>query len=149
MSTEQRGSSAGVISPDEEWLMKKNGWGEQEILQWRKEKKEKRKAEVEHTVQLTGLDHDSFNEWVNLYYVTSEKIADLAPRHSYEEYVRNTNKDQELIEFILRVSKPEAVKDFDDLANEFNNDLDRIKREGDLVAVKIFFERSRSLIKGK
>ena len=149
MYTEQRSGSIGVITPDEELMIRKKGWGEQEILGWRKEKKEKRKAEVEHTVQLTGLDHDSFNGWVSLYYVTAEGISGLTPRLTYEEYVRSTNKDPELIEFILRVSRPEAVNAFDDLADEFNKDLDRIKRDKDLVAVKNFFERAQLLIKGK
>ena len=61
----------------------------------------------------------------------------------YEEYISIHVKD---VRRIMELSDPEAVVAMNRLVDEYNADLDRIKRERDSVAVKVFIARATQLV---
>ena len=53
---------------------------------------------------------------------------------------------QEEIDYVMELSDPEAVAAYDQLVDEFNADLERIKTEQDFAAAKDFARRAKELI---
>lgn len=61
---------------------------------------------------------------------------------TYKEYFENSP-------YVLELSDKETVKKIDELVSEFNSDLDRIKEEKDIEAVKDFLDKIGNLMKEK
>lgn len=102
------------------------------------------------------LDHDAMNVWSSLGYVIPalpQSLEKLKPRQHYEEYVREndqkSNEGGEYTELVMKNSDPGAVAAFDALVDEFNADLDRIKREKDYAALAAFIARVKEVIYSK
>lgn len=102
------------------------------------------------------LDPDTMNVWQNLGYVTPmvpQSLEKVKPRKHYEEYVRENdaknNENGEYVAMVMAKSDPTAVAEFDRMVDEFNADLDRIKREKDYAVLAIFIARIKTLIYSK
>lgn len=99
------------------------------------------------------LDHDAMNVWQNLGYVMPalpQSMEKIKPRKHYEEYIREndakSNEDGEYTTMVMAKSDPAAVAEFDALVDEFNADLERIKREKDYAALQRFIARAKEII---
>lgn len=102
------------------------------------------------------MDHDAINVWGSLSFVLpglSQTWDRVTPRRHYKEYVmesdKKNNENQKYADFVMERSDPQAVAAFDALVDEFNADLERIKREKDYNALKNFLARAKELVYSK
>jgi hypothetical protein len=99
--------------------------------------------------QSKTLNVDVLNAWAQIMpmFRSIVKIEQLEPIEKYEDYFkRKEAQSPGLYDYVMSLSSPEAVAALNDLATEFNADLDRIKREKDYGALEKYFERAREII---
>lgn len=99
------------------------------------------------------LEHDTINVWNNLVFIIPgipQGLAKLNPRKHYEEYVREIdarhNENGEYVALVMQRSTPARVAAFDKLADEFNADLERIKREEDFDSIQVYVKKAQELV---
>lgn len=107
---------------------------------------------VRDSFSKTGISLDAGNVWVgNSMAASTGNFDKLKPVRHYEEYFRGQDLLYQdvgkpgLLEAVMRRSNPKAVAAFDQLVDEFNADLERIKNEKDNGAVQAFFRRQAEL----
>ena len=97
---------------------------------------------------------DSYNMWTRANWCEApEDVEMLTPLPHYKQNMEEAQASdgksrypQEEIEYVVQLSDPASVAAFDQLIDEFNADLERIKREKDFAAAKRFAERAHELI---
>jgi len=110
------------------------------------------------------LDQDIFNTWVDTqliciasneqtpqrlkYTLSDETWNGLKERQYYVEEIQSRNIPGNA-KLILELSDPTTVAAYDKLVDEFNSDLERIKKTKDATAVRDFYLRAKELIKSK
>lgn len=97
-----------------------------------------------------GLRSDYSNAWILV--ANCEDETDFGALHSvqhYKEYLESGGYTAVEVDYIMQLSKPTAVEAIDRLVDEFNADLERIKREKDVATVKRFATEARVFIYGK
>lgn len=98
------------------------------------------------------LDVDYLNVWTSLrnrlelIKRDSLDFQSLPPALHYEKYLQQYPED---VEYIMKLSDPEAVAAMDRLVDEYNADLERIRREKDFVAVGGFVARAIKIVDGE
>ena len=97
----------------------------------------------------TGLDPDLLNTWgvVMLLRNKIEGYEKIQPIRHFHEYVLESPGP--VYKYVMEKSDPEKIKEFDALVDEFNADLERIKKEKDQKALKAFLTRAVLLVRGK
>lgn len=96
------------------------------------------------------LYHDIFSVWaVLVFFNTPESIETLVALQHYRQYMEENNFSLEEIDYIMSLSDPEDVTAFDQLIDEFNADLERIKTTRDTSAIKIFHAKAKQLFSAK
>jgi hypothetical protein len=107
------------------------------------------------------LDHDIFNTWIDAMIIciasneqtpqrlkptlSDETWNGLKERQHYEEEIQSRRLPGD-INLVLELSDPTTVAAYDKLVDEFNGDLERIKKTKDATAVKDFYLRAKELI---
>lgn len=91
-----------------------------------------------HFRENTGLSADAFNDWL--------AISVFRPVKYYQEYF--AEKYPHLVDYIMQKSSPEKVKEFDLLVDEFNAELEEIKKNNDQAAIDYYFNRASELTRG-
>ena len=95
----------------------------------------------------SGLYGDAGNVWWHATtFVQGGAFQKLEPRESYETYIRR-KESPAVADYIMKISRPESVVAFDQLAEEFNSDLERMIREKDAKAVYTFVAKASKLIR--
>jgi hypothetical protein len=95
-----------------------------------------------------------FNIWARLNFRTSpEQIQTLASLPYYRQYMEESKSSsgqnrysQEEIKYVMQLSDPESVAAFDQLVDEFNADIERIKQTNDVEAITGFLQRAGELV---
>lgn len=95
-----------------------------------------------------NLYGDMFNVWVLLGFTPPEEIETITPLSYYRQYMeeRKRSYSQGEINYVMELSDPGAIADFDRLVDEFNSDLERIKRDKDVATIKKFQQKASELI---
>ena len=91
-----------------------------------------------HFIKNTGLCEDVINGW--------QTAMLFWPVKHYEEYYKD--KYPQWVEYIMERSLPEKVKEFNQLADEFNSKLKQIKENNDEAAVDFYLKKAVKLIRG-
>ncbi|MDQ5890082.1 MAG: hypothetical protein QG609_575 [Patescibacteria group bacterium] len=107
------------------------------------------------------LDHDIFNTWMDTMIIciasneqtpqrlkptlSDETWNRLKERLRYEEEIQSRRLPGD-IELVMELSDPTTVAAYDKLVDEFNSDLERIKKTKDATAVRDFYLRAKELI---
>lgn len=86
----------------------------------------------------TGLSADALNDW--------QAILLFEPVKHYQEYF--ADKYPHLVEDIMQKSSLEKVKEFDLLVDEFNANLEKIKKNNDQATIDFYLSRANGLIQG-
>ncbi len=95
----------------------------------------------------TGIDSDAMGVWILPTNSAREGVwNELESLEHYADYVRRKNADPGAADYILAKSTSEAIKNFNALVDEFNKDLERIRREQDATTVEAFFKHAKKLI---
>ena len=97
---------------------------------------------------------DSYNVWARVNWCTTpedtEKLKPLPHYKQNMEEAKSSNGQnrypQEEIEYVMQLSDPASVVAFDQLVDDFNADLERIKREKDFAAAQRFHKKAHELI---
>ena len=76
----------------------------------------------------------------------AENIQDLEPMLYYEKYYREKHTIPEVVDKIIELSDKEQIKKYDALVDEFNSDLERIKKESDSSRVTYFLNNFEKII---
>lgn len=99
----------------------------------------------------TGLSLDAANIWSSISMTTAIELGRLEPAPHYAEYFQNQDAKyakagkKGLFEGVMTHSKPEAIRAFDQLVDEFNTALPQIKQTGNSKAVEGFTQRAYQL----
>ena len=97
-----------------------------------------------------SIEQDTYNAWSNAIFVSETDDFDrLRPVLHYSEYLLRPqvpSENQWISEFIIQKSSPSRVAAFNQLVDEFNADLERIKREKDVQTIKNFIARVQALL---
>jgi hypothetical protein len=96
-------------------------------------------------LQKYRLDIDAVNVWQN---VLGRYLDRIKPAEHYETYIRRKNAPP-IADLIMQLSDPEAVVAFDRIVDDFNADLERIKRDNDFSALKQFVEMGAKIVYSK
>jgi len=91
------------------------------------------------------LFSDSNTDWLKLKIIDEEDLGSWRPYLHYEERFRAKHLPED-VDLIMKRSDPQSVTAFDQLVDEFNTDLERIKKEKDLAACRSFAARARKII---
>lgn len=104
------------------------------------------------TFSETGINTDVYNAWLpSSMGATIGDFKELKSVRHYGEYFKDQDaKHKEkgktgLFEAVMQRSNPATVAVFDQLVDEFNTDLPRIKAEKDNETVQTFFRRAVEL----
>jgi|SRR3989344_5288760 len=90
---------------------------------------------------------DLFNIWGHLAFVTSaEELHSIKLLEHYKQFMEQNRYPQAEVDYVMQLSDPTAVAEFDRLVDEFNADLERIKQEGDVGKVREFTKRASELV---
>lgn len=84
---------------------------------------------------------DIFNVWP-IYTIKAER---LSPVPHYVDAVQSRYGQSEA-DYVLRLSDIGAIDAYNQLVDEFNTDLDRIKQENDIAAKDSFVKKAREII---
>ena len=97
------------------------------------------------------LDSDTCNDWAKGIAGVDEPgwLDVLNPKQHYAERAIAHGGDSEMTKLTLQLSDPEAVAEYDQIVDEFNADLERIRREMDQETVKKFWKKATDLIYSK
>lgn len=91
-----------------------------------------------HFTANTGLNEDAISDW---------SLAQLLePVKHYEEYFRG--KYPYLVDYIMEKSSLEKVKKFDQLADEYNLELEQIRKNNDQATAMSYLDKAVKLIRG-
>lgn len=100
----------------------------------------------------TGLDRDSINAWMLARMQSvNGKFDEIQPVLHYGQYFQQQDRKWAeagkpgLFKATMEASNPDAVAAFDQLVDEFNADLPRIKAEKDGEIIKGFVDRYMAL----
>lgn len=110
-----------------------------------------RKMIDNHFTSGAGLYRDVMNIWAPLpMFLNGDSIhdyllADLRPLPHYAEYIGAKQHTPAEIDYIFQKSSLEAIAKFDALIDEYNADLERIKREKDGKKINEFVNRAEAL----
>lgn len=77
---------------------------------------------------------------------SEEDIAGLRERGHEDIASQVESNSPKQIAKIMELSDPEQVKKYDDLVDSFNDDLERIKKEKDLAAVKQYYDAMMAIV---
>ncbi len=98
------------------------------------------------------IDADLLNAWTALNLVLQNPDGnfwdDLGPVRKFEDQVRGGGYAAEEAERIIDGTNPDIVGKYNKLVEEFNADLERLKREKDAAAARDFYNRAMKLIRG-
>ncbi len=108
---------------------------------------------VQHSFsEETGLSLDVVNVWMSTSMVAHIGDFDkLKPVRHYAEYFKEQDLMYQkagkhgLFDAVMKRSNPKAVAAFDEIVDEYNADLPRIKLEQDKDAVQEYFRRAGEL----
>ena len=93
------------------------------------------------------LDRDVLNFWPTV--MITSKLGDLSELSSiarYEQGYRDVGDNNAKIKYIMRFSDLEQIKKYNELVDEFNADLARIKRENDIDGLKDYIKRATKIV---
>lgn len=113
---------------------------------------EKTKNDIRRNMNLSnGLWGDAINIFTAATgYIQIDMFEYIEPLSTYEEYINTTyGKVANMAEFILEHSKQESVDILNNIITSFNADLERIKKEKDAKAVRVFFKEADTFIRGE
>lgn len=93
-------------------------------------------------------------DYVNAYLMIDfcrqlSRFEEMKPIQTYEEYFSGEGKNPNILPYVLKLSDAKAIEDLNKLVIDFNSDLDRIKEEKDIEAVKEFLDKIGILMKEK
>ncbi len=91
---------------------------------------------------------DVYNQWKGCTGFggrTKDWVQELKPMTQYEERIRAT-ADQEEAQIILDLSDPERVVAYNQLVDEFNADLERIRETKDQKAAQDYMSKAIAII---
>ncbi len=93
-------------------------------------------------------------DYVNAYLMIDfcrqlSKFEEMKPIQTYEEYFSGEGKNPNILPYVLKLSDAKAIENLNSLVIDFNSDLDRIKEEKDIEAVKEFLDKIGILMKEK
>ncbi|HNU96372.1 MAG TPA: hypothetical protein PKH95_03105 [Candidatus Magasanikbacteria bacterium] len=93
-------------------------------------------------------------DYVNAYLMIDfcrqlSRFEEMKPIQTYEEYFSGEGKNPNILPYVLKLSDAKAIEDLNKLVIDFNNDLNRIKEEKDMEAVKEFLDKIGNLMKEK
>lgn len=95
------------------------------------------------------LNEDYYNAlaalWVMLDWKIEDGWAKLQPIKAYWEYFKEQYSVR-YADLMLQLSNPDTVKAIDGIIQEFNADLERIKRERDEAALRKFLDQIKNLL---
>lgn len=123
--------------------------GESKIIDGLTDKR--RKMIDSHFTSGAGLYRDVMNIWAPLpMFADGDSIhdyllADLRLLPHYAEYIGAKQYTPAEIDYIFQKSSLEAIAKFDTLIDEYNADLERIKKEKDGKKIKEFVHRAEAL----
>jgi len=100
-----------------------------------------------------GLNQDVMNIFTPVALLASDigpldKIEKLPTYAEYFAEIFNRTPDSDMARYVIEKSNSEAVGQFDALVREFNEDLDRIKKESDRNAIIRFANRAGRIVHG-
>lgn len=106
----------------------------------------------------TMMDEDSFNEFVGLSYFkylivrddaqSREKLRAFKPRQTYEQYITSHNNEEQA-KLILQHSSRENIEKFNELASEFNKNLEDIIQNKDVDRIQNIILQASQLIRNR
>ena len=110
-----------------------------------------------HFLSGTGIDEDMLNAgWMvpATFCGSPEMLLNyfdkFQPTKKYSEYLEKwLPYEKTKHEYIMRKTNVSAVVAYDALVEEYNNDLDRMKKEKDVVALKDFLNRAWKTIRNE
>lgn len=116
---------------------------------------EPRRKEIidDHFTSGVGLYRDVMNIWTPLPMcvdgdsIDDDFLTELQPLPHYAEYIGAKQYTPAEIDYIFQKSSLEAIAEFDTLIDEYNADLERIKRARDGKKIMEFVDRAKALFK--
>ncbi len=92
-----------------------------------------------------GLSADYINAYAYIDALLRDmELEKIKPVKTYREYLMNT---PEYYHHTMELSDDKAIAELDRLVNEFNSDVERIKREKDANTVRNFIRSVNDLVK--
>lgn len=99
-----------------------------------------------------GITDDAFNAWLpDSMLAMMGNFDEVVPVRHYEEYLQYKDEQYKqagkpgLYEGVMAKSNPDGIAEFDQLVDEFNADLPKIKEQRDNEAVQAFYRRAGEL----
>ena len=120
------------------------------------QKVEKFKARLDQGFTSTGLNEDVMNalDYGAVLLNSGYPFEDMPFVQTYQKYFETHTliegaDPKEITRYIMERSDPEAVKNFDAVVQEFNDDLPRVRQDDDKIAFIHFYNNIHAIVQGK